>query len=446
MTESSTGSSWVTRPRVFRLAWLLLLASLVIPLRGASDSGSFTLSAVHVAHRALAWDGALPGDADRLGTAQSTVLCLALFANILFLYAAYLPDARRASLGWRALSFAALAVAIATGLLVPEFRSLPAYWLWLAALALTALGFVMLGQDSVANSAMSTESVIDRGEVPPFVYILLGFTLFWAGVNALERALLAPTEIAASHALNGYVNDRANVLSRDEVARLDAELKDFERATTTQIAVAIYPSVPSGSIDEFTIRAAERMPLGRPDLDNGAILFIFIAERAARLEVGYGLEGVLPDVEVKRLLDAQLSAALARGDYFGGIDGTVKSMTETLRQRVMGADAVTRWSQRLGGAQPRLLERWLRAVSSIDIGYRILFTFLGTFAVFIVWTPPSMRPGTSRKSSARNRSDGSEGFDTVRALWALSTLIPTGIAMIVVGGGMFGGAGALIHW
>ncbi|MEO7280489.1 MAG: TPM domain-containing protein [Casimicrobium sp.] len=418
----------------------------MIPVRGASDSGSFTLSAVHVVHRALAWDGALPGDADRLGSAQSTVLCLALFANILLLYSAYLPDARRVSQAWRGVSFGALAIAIAPGLLVPDLRSLPAYWLWLAAVALTALGFVWFGRDPVADSMTSTESGIDRGEVPPFVYILLGFTLFWAGINTLERALLTPTEIAASHALNGYVSDRANVLSRDEVARLDRELKDFERATTTQIAVAIYPSVPSGSIDEFTIRAAERMPLGRPDLDNGAILFIFIAERAARLEVGYGLEGALPDVEVRRLLETHLSPALARGDYFGGIDATLKSMIEQLHQRVMGADVVTRWAQRLGGAEPKLIERWLRAVSSIGIGHRILFTFLGAFAVFIVWTPPSMRPGNARKPAARNRSDGSEGFDKVRALWALSTLIPTGIAMIVVGGGMFGGAGALIHW
>jgi uncharacterized membrane protein YgcG len=446
MTDSSTGANWVTRPRLFRIAWLLLLASLVIPVRGASDSASLTISAMHVAHRALTWDGALPGDADRLGTAQSMVLCLALFANILFIYTPSLPDARRVSQGWRTLSFAALAVAIATGLLVPEFRLLPAYWLWLAAMALTVVGFVGFGKDPVANSATSTESVIDRGEVPAFVYILLGFALFWVGFNTLERALLTPTEIAASHALNGYVSDRANVLSRDEVARLDRELKDFERATTTQIAVAIYPSVPSGSIDEFTIRAAERMPLGRPDLDNGAILFIFIAERAARLEVGYGLEGALPDVEVRRLLETHLSPALARGDYFGAINATMKSMIDQLHQRVMGADAVTRWAQRLGGNEPKLVERGLRAVSSIGIGYRILFTFLGTFAIFIVWTPPSMRPGTPRKSSARNRSDGSEGFDTVRALWALSTLIPTGIAMIVVGGGMFGGAGALIHW
>lgn len=446
MTETTTGLSWVTRPRLFRLAWLLLLASLLIPARGGSESDSFTLSVVHVAHRALAWTAALPGDADRLGSAQSTVLCLALFANILFLYAPSLPEARRVVQGWRTLSFAALAVAIATGLLVSDLRSLSAYWLWLAALVLTVVGFVWFGRDPVAKSATSAESVIDRGEVPAFVYILLGFTLFWAGVNALERSLLTPTEIAASHALNGYVSDRANVLTRDEEARIDRELKDLERATTTQIAVAIYPSVPSGSIEEFTIRAAERLPLGRPDLDNGAILFIFIAERVARMEVGYGLEGALTDVEVKRLLETQLSPALARGDYFGGIDATLKSLIGQLRQRVMGADAVTRWARRLGGAEPRLVERGLRAVSSIGIGHRILFTFLGTFAIFIVWTPPSMRPGTARKPTSRTTSDEGEAFDKVRALWALSTLIPTGIAMIIVGGGMFGGAGALIHW
>ncbi len=446
MTDTTTGLSWVTRPRLFRLAWLLFLASLVIPVHGGSDSGSFTLSAVYVAHRALAWSAALPGDADRLGLAQSTVLCLALFANILFLYAAYLPDARRVSRGWRTLSYGALAVAISTGLLVREFVTLPAYWLWLVALVLTVVGFVRFGMDPAANSGASKASVIDRGGVPPLVFVLLGFTLLWVGINALERALLTPTAIAASQALKGYVNDRASVLTRDEIARIDRALKDFEKATTTQIAVAIYPSVPNGSIEEFTIRAAERLPLGRPDLDNGAILFVFIAERAARLEVGYGLEGALPDVEVRRLLEAHLSTALARGDYASGIQETLKSMFEQVRQKEMGANTFTRLARRLGGAEPKLVERWLRAVSSIGIGQRILFTLVGAFAFFVVWTPPSMRPGTEPKSTTRSTSDDSEAFDTVRALWALSTLIPTGIAMIIVGGGMFGGAGALIHW
>ena len=447
MNETTLAPPWLTRPRLFRIAWLLLLASLLFPIFATPDAGSFALSAVHVVHRALAWSDALPGDADRLGLLQESVLCLALFTNILFLYAAYLPAKHRVSVAWKAMSLGALLIGLAVGVSVPELLRLPAYGLWLAALVLTVVGFAWVGDDTEPSErASSSASVIDRGEMPPLVIMLLGFTLFWVVINWAERAFLSPTAISATHALKGYVNDSAQVLQHDEASRLDVALQGFEKSTTMQIAVAIYPRVPNGSIEEFTLRAAERLPLGRPDLDNGALLFVFVAERAARLEVGYGLEGTLTDVGAKRLLEANLAPALAHGDYYGGIDATLKAMFAQLGVHAPAPDALTRWSKHLRPGQPKFAERSLRAISRISFGHRILFTFLGTFALFMVWTPPSMRRTPSKKSRAQAAPDESNAFDAVRGLWALSTLIPTAIAMIVVGGGMFGGAGALIHW
>ncbi len=76
--------------------------------------------------------------------------------------------------------------------------------------------------------------------------------------------------------------------------RFDRMLSGFEKETSNQIAVVIYPRVPSAVIDEFTIRTAELSRLGRKGLDNGAMLFVFMAERTARLEVGYGSSPCCP--------------------------------------------------------------------------------------------------------------------------------------------------------
>ncbi len=446
MTIHATYFSWVSRSRLFRCAWLMLVVSLLFPMLAGPDAQSWVLSSVFVVRKALAWSAALPGDGDRLTLVQSTVTCLALFANILFLYAAYLPQSVRASRGWKALSTGALVVGVAVGLLVQEMAHLIAYWLWLLALVLTVIGFVGFGEDLTASSTADADSVIDRGEAPPLVMMLLGFTLIWIVVNAAERAILTPTAISATQALKGYVNDSAQVLNRDEASRLDFALQGLEKKTTTQIAVAIYPRVPNGSIEEFTMRAAERLPLGRPDMDNGALLFIFVAERAARLEVGYGLEGTLPDVWVKRMLETTLSPALARGDYFGGIDATLNALFAQIGTHAMAPDALANWASRLRTGQPNLTERWLRAVSGTGFGHRVLYTIVGAFAMFAVWAPLSRRRASAKRRRAQNGPDGGDVFESLQTLWAFATFIPVGIVIIVAGGGMFGGAGALIHW
>jgi uncharacterized protein len=124
-----------------------------------------------------------------------------------------------------------------------------------------------------------------------------------------------------------YVADQAGILSADAVTRLNARLKQFDEETSNQVLVATYPSLPQGSaLEDFTVRAAQAWRAGRAKLDNGAVLFVFVQDRKVRIEVGYGLEGALPDVTAHRIIEEQITPRFRGGDYAGGITAGVEAI------------------------------------------------------------------------------------------------------------------------
>ncbi len=123
-----------------------------------------------------------------------------------------------------------------------------------------------------------------------------------------------------------YVTDTAGVLPADAEASLNARLKAFDEQTSNQILVAIFPSLPSASLEDFTVRTAQAWRAGRGKLDNGVVLFVFIGDRKVRLEVGYGLEGALPDITAHRIIEEQITPRFRTGDYAGGVDAGVTAI------------------------------------------------------------------------------------------------------------------------
>ncbi|MBS1977203.1 MAG: TPM domain-containing protein [Bacteroidetes bacterium] len=119
------------------------------------------------------------------------------------------------------------------------------------------------------------------------------------------------------------VHDEAGVLAEQDVQQLEQKLKIFEDSTTNQIAVLIIPSLDGDIIEEYALRVAETWKLGTKDRDNGALLLISIQDRKARIEVGQGLEGPLPDAMCGRIIRNELAPAFRRGDYAGGVNATV---------------------------------------------------------------------------------------------------------------------------
>jgi uncharacterized protein len=123
-----------------------------------------------------------------------------------------------------------------------------------------------------------------------------------------------------------YFNDYAGLVSAQDAARLEAKLEGFARDTSTQVVVAVFPSLPSASLEDFTSRAAQAWGAGRKDWDNGAVLFVFVADRKMRIETGYGLEGALPDQLAARILDHEVRPRFRSGDWAGGLEAGIDAI------------------------------------------------------------------------------------------------------------------------
>jgi uncharacterized protein len=138
-----------------------------------------------------------------------------------------------------------------------------------------------------------------------------------AGGVSAERLPPAPS---------AYFNDYAGVVAADVARRLDQRLREFEKETSTQVLVAVFPELPSPALEDFTIRTAESWKAGRKELDNGAVLFVFVNDRKMRIEVGYGLEGALPDAIARRILDNEVRPRFRAGDFAGGLEAGVEGI------------------------------------------------------------------------------------------------------------------------
>jgi len=130
--------------------------------------------------------------------------------------------------------------------------------------------------------------------------------------------------VGTSHAveippLDSPVVDRANVLDASTERTLALELLEYERTTGHQVVVHTTPSLEGMTIEEYSIAVAEQWKVGHAGLDNGVILTVAPQERKVRIEVGYGLEGVLPDAIAFRIIDEQILPEFRRGDLQAGV-------------------------------------------------------------------------------------------------------------------------------
>ncbi|MBK5275794.1 MAG: TPM domain-containing protein [Desulfuromonadales bacterium] len=120
--------------------------------------------------------------------------------------------------------------------------------------------------------------------------------------------------------LKGRVNDYASMLPPEAVARLEQKLAAFERETSNQIAVLTVPALQGDNIDQFAIRVAEQWKIGQKGKDNGVLLIMAQAERKVRIEVGMGLQGVLPDITASQIIREVMRPHLKDGNFDQGIN------------------------------------------------------------------------------------------------------------------------------
>lgn len=146
------------------------------------------------------------------------------------------------------------------------------------------------------------------------------WSLGWLILLCQLTSALAYVEIPK---LSSRVTDLTSTLSTDQVQALESKLAAFEAKKGSQIAVLIVSTTQPEDIAEFGIKVADLWRIGRKGVDDGLILIIAKNDRKLRLEVGYGLEGVIPDAIAKRIIAETITPYFKAGDFIGGIDAGV---------------------------------------------------------------------------------------------------------------------------
>ncbi|MHC2256574.1 uncharacterized protein ACVILK_006266 [Bradyrhizobium embrapense] len=143
--------------------------------------------------------------------------------------------------------------------------------------------------------------------------------------------------------LTGRVVDQTGTLSASDVASLNDRLKDLETRKGSQIAVLIVPTTGEETIEQFSIRVAEAWKIGRKKVDDGALFVVAKSDRHLRIEVGYGLEGVLSDVVTHRIIDQDITPKFKAGDFAGGISAGVDRMIRLINGEHLPAPEPEHW-------------------------------------------------------------------------------------------------------
>jgi uncharacterized protein len=222
-----------------------------------------------------------------------------------------------------------------------------------------------------------------------------------------------------------YFNDYAGVVSKAASQRFNEQLAQFERDTSDQIVVAVFPKMQSdSSVEDYAQRVAQAWAVGQKDRRNGVLVLVFVGDRRMSIQVGYGLEGALQDITTYDIREYQINPHFRNGDYEGGLAAGIDSIFKAIRGEYKGSGKTH-------------TERGPK--SSGNIGF---FVFLFVVVIFILATRGSRRNGYhysgfggpfiggwSGGSSGGWSSGGGGGFSGFSG-----------------GGGSFGGGGSSGSW
>lgn len=122
------------------------------------------------------------------------------------------------------------------------------------------------------------------------------------------------------------VNDAANVLSREQVAILEERLVALDDSTGNQIAIVIIPTLKGYDVADYANKLFRAWGIGGSKHNNGVLILVAMAEKKFRIEVGYGLEGAIPDITAGSIIDNDLRPNFINGDYYRGFDEAITSL------------------------------------------------------------------------------------------------------------------------
>ena len=238
--------------------------------------------------------------------------------------------------------------------------------------------------------------------------------LLLTGLVSAALLCAAETQIPASPAR--WVTDTANFLSPQTVQTLDARLAGYQQSSGHQVIVFIAPTTGGVPIEDWAVRAFQKWKVGRQGLDDGLAIFIMAQDHKLRIEVGYGLEGVVPDAIASRVINDVMVPRIRSGDPNGAVTAGVDALTG-----VIGGQA---------NALPAVREP--EPAKPLSVGQMVLYGIVGVLVLIFVITHPSMAfYFLASILSSGGRSGGGGGF---------------GGGGFSGGGGRSGGGGASGSW
>jgi uncharacterized protein len=223
----------------------------------------------------------------------------------------------------------------------------------------------------------------------------------------------------------GYFNDYAGIVFKEAALRFNEELAQFERETSNQIVVAVFPKMQSDSdIADYTQRVAQAWGVGQKERRNGAVFFVFVQDRKMFIQVGYGLEGALPDATCFDITEFQVKPRFRANDYEGGLAIGIDSILKAVRGEYKGSGKTVAEEHRGGGA-PSLVFFIIFVIALIVISN--IVRRLGGYSYSSQGGGPIFVP---MGGGGGGRSSGGGG----------------GFSGFSGGGGSFGGGGAGSSW
>jgi uncharacterized protein len=260
--------------------------------------------------------------------------------------------------------------------------------------------------------------------------ILLAF--FVGTDGALTQEITFPS-------LTGRVVDEANLLDAAKRTEIEAKLAALEEKTTDQFVVVTVRSLQGRTIEEYGYRLGRAWAIGQKDKNNGVLLIVAPNERKVRIEVGYGLEGTLPDAISNLIIQNVILPRFKANDYPGGIASGVDEVIKVLsgeggewKQPVEPKTNNTTLFGLFGLALPFLFSG--PGLILLVIALHFLFILLAQMGVWLHLIPKP-RPGS--RSSWIGSSSGSSSS------WSSGSSDSGGFSG---GGGSFGGGGSSGSW
>jgi len=196
-----------------------------------------------------------------------------------------------------------------------------------------------------------------------FVWILL---ILWSqcGEAAVQKPL---PELWGMH-----VHDDAKVLTQGTIDKLEGKLRVYEDSTSNQIAVLIISTLDEESLEDYSLRVAEKWKLGQKGKDNGVLLLIAVEDHKMRIETGYGLEGVLTDAICAQIIRNELAPNFRKDDYDAGVTAGVQAIISAIGGEYT-ADSLHEDMTGDLGVKERIL------IGMFIFGILGVFTFVGLF-------------------------------------------------------------------